>query len=72
MAMAQMVKHAGEMGGGSDFCPLWDLFGQSAQSAQNAYFAWMPHRLEVASLAQPTFVLRRAFCSCENSYEKCR
>ena len=62
MAMGRMVKHAGEMGGGSGLCLPWGLFGQNAQSAQIAYCAWMQHRFEGATPAQPIFLLlQRAF-----------
>jgi hypothetical protein len=54
MAMARMVKHVGEMGGGSCLCPPWGLFGQNAQTAQTACCVWMQHRLEGATPAEPT------------------
>ena len=57
MAMARMVQHVDEMGGGSCLCPPWGLFGQNAQNAQNAYCAWMQHRFEGATPAQQTFLL---------------
>ena len=62
MAMAQMVKHVGEMGGGSGLCPPWGLFGQSMQSARIACCVWMQHRFEAASPALSIFLLlRKAF-----------
>ena len=62
MAMGRMVKHAGEMGGGSGLCPPWGLFGQNAQSAQFACYVWTRHRFEGATPAQPIFLLlQRAF-----------
>jgi hypothetical protein len=66
-AMARMVKHVGETGGGPGLCPPWGLF---VQSAQIACCVWMQHRLEGASSALPTFLLlRRAFWGFSNCME---